>query len=100
VVCFADESKRLDKHDVPTENVLVELFPYPKRLWGDTKDRLAAGITDADGRYCFGNIPKGRYQIRASKDGGFQITFVNVYVDPNNRKASDTELDVSIELGY
>src|SRR2546429_4800887 len=62
-------------HDVPSENVLVELFPYSKRLWGDTKDRLAACLTDADGHYCFGNIPKGRYQIRASKDGGFQITF-------------------------
>jgi len=84
--------------DTPVEDVLVELFPYTKQPSAERK-RLTACITGADGRYCFAGIAKGRYEIRVSKDGGFEITYVSVYLDPNNRKASDSELGISIKVG-
>ena len=60
---------------------------------------LAACVTDADGRYCFAKVPKGRYEVRVSKGGSFEITHVNVYVDPRNPKASDAKLGITLELG-
>jgi hypothetical protein len=84
--------------DHPVDDVFVELFPYSKDA-SVTRTRLAACVTDLDGRYCFANVPKGRYEVRVSKDGGFEITHVNVYVDPKNPKASNAELGITLELG-
>ena len=85
--------------DTPVEGVLVELFPYSKDL-STGRPRLAACVTGPDGRYCFINAPKGRYEVRVSKDGGFQIIHVNVYFDPKNSKASHAELGITLEVSY
>ena len=82
--------------DTPIEGALVELFPYSKDY---SRKRLAACLTGADGHYCFAGVSKGRYEIRVSKDGGWEITHVNVYVDPTSKRASDAELGLPIELG-
>ena len=81
------------------EGVLVKLFPYSKDF-STARPRLAACVTGPDGRYCFINAPKGRYEVRASKEGGFQITHVNIYVDPQNSKASHADLGITLEVGY
>ena len=82
----------------PIDDVLVELFPYAKDL-STKRTRLASCVTGTDGRYCFSRVPRGKYELRASKDGGLEITHVYVVVDPKNRKSSDAELGISIEVG-
>lgn len=84
--------------DRPVDNVLVELFPYAKES-SIKRARLAACITGSDGRYCFSRVSKGNYELRASKDGGFEITHVYIVVEPGNRRASNTDLGISIEVG-
>ena len=56
-------------------------------------------VTEADGRFCFTGIPKGRYELRASKEGGFEITHLKVIVDPKNPQSTNKEINVSIEPG-
>jgi hypothetical protein len=84
--------------DQPAENVLVELFPVSKQFSAQ-RTRVAACVTASDGRYCFSRVLKGKYELRASKDGGFEITHVFVSVDPADPRSSNAELTVPIEIG-
>jgi len=84
--------------DRPVEDVLVELFAYIRNS-SAKRARMAACVTGTDGRYCFSRVPRGEYELRASKDGGFEITHVYVRVDPKNRRSSNAELGISIEVG-
>ena len=84
--------------DEPTEDVLVELFTHPKNKSEEAR-RIAACLTEADGRYCFSGLRKGNYELRGSREGGFEITHVYVTVDPLSTESTEKEINLVIYLG-
>ena len=94
--------------DEPLSDVLVEIFDKPDHLLASypqneklkrEQRRIAACKTGADGRFCFQNIPKGKYEIRASVDSGWNVTHVWVLIDPHGRQAKKEDLRLSMSLG-
>jgi hypothetical protein len=72
------------------ENALVEVFDKPEYLVSDRprdakpqQKRLRACVTPADGTFCFKDLPDGRYELRISRDQGFDVTHVYIVVDRN-----------------
>ena len=53
----------LDSNNAPVRRAIVTLSTV------ETPTQDAVAWTDANGRFSFGNVPAGRYQLRASKDG-------------------------------
>lgn len=86
------------------ENALVEIFDKPEYLVNDKpwsekpqQNRLRAWVTSADGKFYFKNLPDGVYEVRVSRDQGWNVTHVYVVVD---RKAGMNEpLHVGLHLG-
>jgi hypothetical protein len=94
--------------DTPLSNVLVEVFDHPDHLLLEypknqeeraKQRRIAACKTRADGRFCFVGIPKGKYEIRSSIDPGWNVTHVWVRVDPGNRRSTNAETRVQMQVG-
>jgi hypothetical protein len=64
-------------------------------------DRILAGWqrVDSEARFCFGKLPAGRYILEAGAGSGINITQVEIFVDPDNLKASEKKIEISLELG-
>lgn len=81
-----------DATSEPFEGVLVEVFDKPEWILnGDTfpsptQKRLNACKTDGFGRFCFANLPAGRYELRFSKDSGWNPSYMYVVLNPHHRK--------------
>ena len=54
-------------------------------------------VVGEDGKYCFKNIPNGKYVIKGGFDG-FNRTEVEFNLNPRNRKAKK-QLDITLEVG-
>ena len=72
----------------PAKDVLVEVFDKPDYLvdnkpWADRpqQKRLKACLTSTDGRFCLRGLPSGAYELRMSKDSGWDVTHVYVVLD-------------------
>jgi hypothetical protein len=94
--------------DDPASDVLIEifnepdylLFGYPKHQELQKRQRrIAACKTGDDGRFCFPNVSKGKYEIRASIDSGFDVTHVWVQIDPQSSRAKKADIKVPIWAG-
>jgi hypothetical protein len=91
------------------ENALVELFTHPEHLLLSTyvereeakskQRRLAACKTGADGRFCFKNIPAGKYELRMSVTYGINLSSTYLILAPKNRKSSRKQLEVYLSVG-
>jgi len=86
------------------ENALVEIFDNPDYLLDEhsrnnhpTQRRLAVCRTAADGKFCFKGLPSGKYELRSSVDGGWNIT--HVYVVVENKLGTDKAMLVKMILG-
>jgi Carboxypeptidase regulatory-like domain len=101
---YRELSGRVELHeDTPIEDVLVEVFDQPEYLLREgpseapKQKKLAACVTAEDGKFCFRHLPPGKYELRASINGGWNITHVYVVVD---KKAGQTKrLRVGMSLG-
>jgi len=76
--------------DRPVEDALVEVFDHPEYLLDESsafkreqpeQKRLAACRTSAGGKFCFRNLPPGKYELRSSVDSRWNVTPVYVIVD-------------------
>jgi hypothetical protein len=59
----------------------------------------AGCVVGPDGKFCFRALPPGKYELRLSKDGGWQNTHVYVIVAPLKQKAVKGDLEISMQLG-
>lgn len=93
----------------PLTDVFVEVFDNPSaRLErgvgpGDLakkQKRIAACKTVEDGRFCFANIPSGRYELRYTKDASYETKSVIVTIGKNNQGGSKKEISVSLEVSH
>ena len=93
----------------PLKGALVEVFTRPEYLLIDEpvskrgrpkQRRVAACRTGADGKFCFPNLPAGKYELRSSSDDtatGWNASQVYVILNPRSR--SKKELIVEMTLG-
>ena len=87
------------------ENVLVEVFDHPDYLLGDNplreppkRKKVAACATAADGKFCFRNLPPGKYELRSSISGGWNITHIYVVVDQQHGRNQKIEVEMSLGI--
>src|ERR1051326_1430459 len=88
--------------DEPMDDALVEVFDKPDYLLCDwtaedgnpnkcsndppaDQRRIAACVTGKDGKFCFDNIPSGKYELRVSKDIGWDVSHYVIVVKPESR---------------
>jgi hypothetical protein len=96
------------------DDVLVEIFDKPEYLLCEWKDynsnkcttdppaeqrRVAACATGKDGKFCFSNIPAGRYELRVSKDGSWNVVRAYVIVDPSGRYSRRGGIVIEMTVG-
>lgn len=85
----------------PAADVLVEVYTRPEEEKEEAKQRrIAACITGGNGKFCFGFTKPGKYEIRLSKDSGFNVTHVSVEVNPYGDESTDTEIAAPLTLGH
>ena len=84
-------------------NALVEIFDHPEYLLSDKpgedrpqQRRLAACRTAVDGKFCFRNLPSGKYELRSSVGSGWDVTHLYVVVD---KKGQAKKIQVRMSLG-
>jgi hypothetical protein len=92
--------------DRPLENALVEIFDHPDYLLDTShsrsegppeQKRLAACRTAKDGKFCFRNLPPGKYELRSSMGSGWNVTHVYVVLDGQSKR--NGKLKVLMLLG-
>ncbi len=106
VVMWVDEK--------PMDEALVEVFDKPDYLlceWEPNNPhgcttkppveqrRVAACTTGKDGRFCFSNIPAGKYELRVSKDGSWNVVHAYVVVVPNTRVSNNEGIVIEMTVG-
>ena len=86
------------------EAALVEVFDKPEYLVSDKpwnekppQNRLRACVTSRDGKFCFKNLPDGVYELRVSRDQGWNVTHVYIVVD--GKAGRNKPLHAGMHLG-
>ena len=89
VEVFENRSKADDENISPAEVSL-----------STNRKRKAACMTGEDGRFCFSNLPPGRYLLRVGhrNDGQFSAIRVVVTLDPRGRNSSNADLKIELAL--
>ena len=96
------------------DDALVEVFDHPDYLLCEWEEynpnnctthppkeqrRISACKTGKDGKFCFRNIPPGKYELRVSKDAGFNVNHLYVEVDPGNPESVSKAIVVDMSVG-
>ena len=93
---------RVENDGKPFRGALVEVFMSDGQIYSGSDEkrgqrRLGTCKTGEDGKFCFKNLPSGRYEIRSSIDSGWDVTHVVVTVDTKNGK--DEKIHLPMQLG-
>jgi len=89
-------------------DVLVEVFdkpdhlllPYPQSIdQQKPQRRFGACEVGSNGQFCFVNIPPGKYEVRFSKNGGWNQTSLVISVAPRSRSATKRNLEITMQVG-
>ena len=93
----------------PLAGVFVQVFDNPSaRLergvgpadLAKKQKRVAACKTVEDGRFCFANVPSGRYELRYTKDASYETKSVIVTIGHNSHGSSKKEISVLLEFSH
>jgi hypothetical protein len=97
-----------DPRDITIPGAFVEVFTHPEHLLLSSPEsekaqakqrRIAACLTEMNGKFCFPNLPAGKYELRIGKEDGWKITYFYLVVAPHNRKASGAQIKVHLQVG-
>jgi hypothetical protein len=97
----------LDPSDAKVQDALIEVFTHPEHLLPDYPEkekakvkqrRLAACKTTTDGKFCFPNLPAGKYELRVSKDSGWKAICFYLVIAPHNRKSSSLPINARLKV--
>lgn len=94
-----------DANGEPVPDVLVEVFDHPEWIRQGhpasrvEQRRITACKTGADGRFCFENIPAGRYELRGSKDAAWNPSHVYIIVNPRSRRSTRAGIELQLTVG-
>ena len=89
-------------------DVLVEVYDQPEYLLlkypeseekKKTQRRLKGCVVGADGKFCFRDLPPGKYELRFSKVGGWNHAHVIVVIAAAKQKASNRSLEITMSPG-
>ena len=69
----------------PAEDAFVEIFKEKREF------RIAGCRTGSDGRFAISNLPTGKYVLRLSKDGGFEITDIRFRIAASAKRSDRLE---------
>ncbi|MEW6733280.1 MAG: carboxypeptidase-like regulatory domain-containing protein [Acidobacteriota bacterium] len=61
------------------------------------KRRVRTYLTTKDGRFCFTDLPKGKYQVEFLRSG-FDITLLRVSIDPKSKKSIDKQITIVMDI--
>lgn len=76
------------------------LLKYPARERAQRKQRrIAACKTGEDGKFCFKGLRPGKYELRVSRDSGWNVTQVYLGLDPRGRRSTAAEIEVYMQVG-
>lgn len=75
------------------ENSLVEVFSH-QASGNRTPKRIAACKTDRNGSFSLPRLPKGKYELRVSIDINWNVTYINVSVDPAIRRKKSLRVEM------
>ena len=97
----------------PASGALLEIYDNPEnlvRLWKRPESkpirqrRIATCKTGTDGRFCFVNVPPGKYELRGSKSAELCCAFIPVrtYVilDPRNKNSTYAKIELGLQLSH
>jgi hypothetical protein len=96
------------QNDDPVSDALVEVYTHPEYLLLEYSEgakkkkkqrRIAACVTGEDGKFCFGFLPPGKYEMRVSQGSGINVTHIYVEADPYNQDSTDMEINVVLTVG-
>jgi hypothetical protein len=77
------------------KGVLVEVFAISTKNADDAqKKRILACTTDGGGRFCFKNVPSGKYEVLYSLEGGWKQTSLSVVVASNRSKVVNRKIEI------
>ena len=94
--------------DNPISDALVEVYTHPEYLLLDYPEReskkkkqrrVAACVTEEDGKFCFGFIAPGKYEVRVSLESGINVTHIYVEVDPYSSESIETDIEAVLTPG-
>jgi hypothetical protein len=113
---FISGKVRMMIAEEPMEDALVEVFDKPDYLLCDwtpeagnpnkcstdppaDQRRIAACVTGKDGKFCFDNIPSGKYELRVSKATDWDVSRCVIVVRPESRFSKRGGIIVDMHLG-
>ena len=89
-----------DVNGQPLKGVLVEVFAISREnADGAQKKRILACTTDGTGRFCFKDVPSGKYDVLYSLEGGWKHTSLSVIVASNRGKGVNRKIEVWMQVG-
>jgi protocatechuate 3,4-dioxygenase beta subunit len=83
------------------KDALVEVFDHPDYLLDSShsrregppeQKRVAVCRTAADGKFCFRNLPPGKYELRSSLGSGWNVTHVYVVLDGQSKRGGELKV--------
>jgi len=97
----------------PAPDALLEIYDKPDnilRRWKHAKPKpirqrlIATCKTGTDGRFCFANIPPGKYELRGSKSPAMCCAWnpfrAYVVLDPRKRTSTYAELEIDLAMSH
>jgi len=87
------KGKVLDANDEPVPGTVVAVH----QITSNGAKFIGSYEIDTDGKFCFGGLKKGKYQIKIGKQN-FQRIVIEVNLEPMNKNA-DKNLLFNLEVG-
>jgi hypothetical protein len=94
VVVFPDGTPAADS----LAEIFVDSYLFSEKTWDKPEERrIAVCKTTANGKFCFPNLPPGKYELRIRLNA-FDTTRFNLIVAPQNQTSSGRQIKVVLSV--